>query len=179
MESALKGFVVVMMVGEEVIVHHVVQMEMEMDKDAVEMDIAMKEHVIVIQDGLVMVVRHELVLLIVLNMVIATMGHAFAKKVFVLLIAHNLLNNSHANVQFNVFEDVYNNAQKFTKPKVLVHPMIAMLNVQRNVFHYVLLEKILIFLVQVDHFKKSRKRNQIFFFWINNYVKRKYLKKIK
>jgi hypothetical protein len=88
--------------------------------------------------------------MIVLNMVIAVMVHVFAKKVIVVVIVHFLLNHNHVNVQFIVLEDVYNNAQRFMKPKELDHLMNATQNVLKHVFHCVLLEKCLITLVEID-----------------------------
>jgi len=52
-ENALKEFVHVKMVGEEMTVHHVAQV---MDKDVVEMENALKDNVIAILGGLVMAV---------------------------------------------------------------------------------------------------------------------------
>jgi len=53
MDYVLKEFARVLMVGEEVIVPHVVQV---MDKDVVEMESVLKDNVIAIQDGQAMVV---------------------------------------------------------------------------------------------------------------------------
>jgi hypothetical protein len=90
--------------------------------------------------------------MIVLNMVIVVMVLAFVRKVIVVVIVHFLLNHNHVNVQFIVSEDVYNNAQKFTKHKELDHLMNVTQNVLKHVFHYVLLEKCLTTLVVVDLF---------------------------
>jgi len=96
--------------------------------------------------------------MIVLNMVIVTMVHAFVKKVIVVVIVHFLLNHNHVNVQFIVLEGVYNNAQKFMKHKVLDHLMNVIQNALKNVFHYVLQEKCQIILaVGMDMLKSYEK----------------------
>jgi len=85
----------------------------------------------------------------------------------VVVIVHFLLNHNHVNVQFIVLEDVYNNAQKFMRLKVLDHLMNVTQNAHKNVFHYVLQEKCQIISVQVVPYKINKKAkielNQIHF----------------
>jgi len=142
MVNALKEFVHVKMVGEEMIVPHVVQ---DMVKDVVEMENVLKDNVIATLDGLVMDVILELAFMIVHNTVIVVMVLVFAKKVIVEEIVHFRQNHNPVNVLFTVFVVVFKNVQLFMKLKVQQHHMNVIQNAHNNVFLSVLQEKILMF----------------------------------
>jgi hypothetical protein len=141
MENALVVFVLVKMVGVDLIVLLVV---LDMVKDVVEMENVLKDNATAIQDGQDMVVIFEHASMTAHNTVIAAMELASAKKDTVVEIAHFHLNHNHASAQFTVFVDAFNNAQKFMRLKVLDHHMNATQNAPKNAFHSVLLEKCLI-----------------------------------
>lgn len=138
MENALTEFVHVIM---DLVRLIVVQDVLDMDKDAVETEIAFQEIAIVTQDGQDTLVKSEPACMIVLNMVIAAMVHVFAKKDTEEEIAHFHRNHNLANVLFIVFVVVFNSVQHFMKNKELDHHMSATQNAHKNVFLNVLLEK--------------------------------------
>jgi len=69
-------------------------------------------------------------------MVIVEMEHAYVKMDTVEVIVVFQQTN-HANVQLNVFEDVYNNVHQFMTYKEQILPMIVIQNAHKLVFHNV------------------------------------------
>lgn len=138
MESALTEFALVRTVGVVKTVQVAAQVT---DNAAAEMESVSKASATATQAGLVMPVIFVHAFTTALNMDTATTELACARRDTGDVIAPCHQNHNPANAPSIVFEAALDNAQRFTRPKVLVLPTNATPNVPRSVFLNVLPER--------------------------------------